>query len=346
MAFEEVEKREEAIRFKTDLYRDIKVRIAEICEDILIYDEEEVVELARLESRLRKEATYEEAVVLAGRIREIVENIHKRPVAPERIYLWPEGNMPAETQYTDNSEAKNNHDPDFRPYMFEMLIPQYEQPKGAVVVCAGGDHGPAVVREGYQVCRELNRLGYQSILLLNRTNHNPWSGHECGADSARAIRYVRKNAARLRIKPDNVSFAGFSNGGLTGEACIQFYSGNKKVRDYFPEYAEDELDSYYGAPDAFLCVYGPRFKGDESFVWEGTVYPPVFYAIGREDSAIDNFNFVYPDLLAHGVPVEVHTFAGVPHGQAGASIMSKSYPNFDLWTRLADSFLQNVFAGE
>ena len=342
-SFDDLEKMMAAMKEKTDLIKDINVRLSEVCEDVIAYDEQEVVKICLLKDKLMYEATLEEAKEIAAELKGRVANVKKRPNAPERIYLWDEGNMPSETDFTDNSDVKFNHDPDFKPYLYEMLIPEYETPKGAVVVCAGGDHGSAVVKEGYQSARDLNKLGYQCILLLNRPNHMPWNGHECGADSARAIRYVRKNAARLRVDPDKVAFAGFSNGGLTGEACIQFYSGEKKVTDYFPDYVPDELDNYYGGPDAFVCVYGPRFNGDESFVWEGTVYPPVFYAIGRLDNAIDNFNFVYPDLLKHNVPVEVHTFAGVPHGQAGASILGQGYESFNLWVPLADKFLQDVF---
>ena len=344
MAFDELEKMMALIKDRTDLIKETRIKVTQICNDTPRYMEEDVVELQDLEGKVTRAATMEEAKEYARQYKERADNARLRPNAPDRIYLWKEGNMPAETYYTDNSDFKFKHNPDFRPYLYELLIPEYETPKGAVVVCAGGDHGTSVVK-GYQVCRALNRRNYQCVLLLNRPNHMPWNGHECGADSARALRYVRANAARLRIKENNVAFAGFSNGGLTGEACIQFYSGEKKVTDYFPDYVPDELDSYYGGPDAFICVYGPRFKGDDSFVWEGTVYPPVFYAIGRLDNAIDNFNFVYPDLLAHNVPVEVHTFAGVPHGQAGATITKdgQQFPSFDLWEPLADYFLMDVF---
>lgn len=61
---------------------------------------------------------------------------------------------------------------------------------------------------------------------------------------------------------------------------------------------------------------------------------------------MDNLNYVYPDLLAHGVEVEVHTFAGVPHGQAGMALLDGyvKYPNFQMWVPLADAFLQNLYA--
>ena len=72
------------------------------------------------------------------------------------------------------------------------------------------------------------------------------------------------------------------------------------MTDHFPQYVPDELDEYPGAPDAFLCIYGPRWKGVE-IDYTDVVYPPVFYAVGMEDTAIDNLHWVYQDLLKHGI---------------------------------------------
>ena len=162
-------------------------------------------------------------------------------------------------------------------------------------------------------------------------------------DAARAVRMVRANAGRYRIDRRNIAFAGFSNGGLTGEGLIEHFSGKQTVKDSFPSYIPDELDVVDATPDAFLCVYGPRFDGDD-FDWENVVYPPTFFAVGREDSAMANLNYVYPDLLRHNVPTEIHTFAGVPHGKAGSKIAEGvEYPSFELWLPLADAFLMDTF---
>ena len=167
---------------------------------------------------------------------------------------------------------------------------------------------------------------------------------ERGADTARALRIIRKNAEDYRINPDHVAFIGFSNGGLTGDSNILYFSGEKKLTDYFPDYVPDELDAYYGAPNAFICVYGPRYNGSEAD-YTGVKYPPTFFAVGREDSAMNNLHWAYPDLVKHGVLVEVHTFAGVPHGVGGVHLLEEEirYPNFHLWYKLADCFLEDVY---
>lgn len=322
-----------------------RLKAVPLFEDAPCYPVEQLVLLRRMGRQLEigTEADSGKCKALLQEFCMLRDSIQRKADAPERIFLWPEGGMPVMTRYEENSDFRYNHNPDFRPYFYEFLLPGGREAKGAVVVCAGGDHGDCVLSEGYQTCLDFNEMGYHSFLLLNRTNRRPWTGQECGADTARAIRMVRKAAGAYGIRENQVAFAGFSNGGLTGEACIRYFSGKQKVSDHFPDYREDELDGYYGAPDAFLCIYGPRYKGAE-FDYTDVEYPPVFFAVGREDSAMDNLNAVLPDLLEHGVETEVHTFAGVPHGQGGMTVMGERlYPNFQLWLPLADAFLQDIF---
>lgn len=322
----------------------LRPRFVTICEDCINYPIADVVALVRqyrqIFSHTYDTRTQSEIDTLSKMLDATQPIEHPIP----RHYLWAEDNPPTETVYTDNSEERYNHDPDFRPYFYEILLPDDVTPKGAVVVCAGGDHGDAAVPEGYQVALDFHAMGYQCFLLQNRTNHNPWSPREAGVDGARAIRMIRQHADRYHIAPDNIAFAGFSNGGVTGEGLIQYFSGTQTVRETFPNYHPDALDTIDATPNAFLCVYGPRFAG-EPFDYERVIYPPTFFAVGREDGAMENLNAVYPDLLAHNIPVEVHTFAGVPHGKAGDKLIAGEvlYPNFELWEPLADAFLQNIF---
>ena len=315
-------------------------------EDAPCYPAGKLVTLHGMRRRMLEEKDEKKQLILAEAYNAYLDALEKLPDAPSRIYLWPEGSMPESGAYTENPDFRYNHDPDFRPYMYEFLLPEDVTPKGAIILCAGGDHGDCVIHEAYQSCLDFNKLGYQSFMLLNRTNRMPYTGQECGADTARLIRMIRKNAKKYRIGSKQVAFAGFSNGGLTGEECIRYYSGEQKVTDHFPDYVPDELDAYYGAPDAFICVYGPRWAGNE-IDYSRLVYPPVMFAVGMEDAALDNLHWTYQNLLAHGIRAEVHTFTGVPHGQAGVSIFgNRDYSNFDLWLLLADAFMQKVFGGK
>mgnify|MGYP000520882552 CR=1 FL=1 len=80
--------------------------------------------------------------------------------------------MPATGEYLENPDFRYNHDPDFRPYMYEFLLPENVTPKGAVILCAGGDHGDCVIHEAYQSCLDFNKLGYQSFMLFKQDKHD------------------------------------------------------------------------------------------------------------------------------------------------------------------------------
>lgn len=312
-------------------------------EECLCYPVELLIKLAKMAEEIEEISSPEkiqEKIKPFHELRLKIEGMKKD--YPKRM-LWPENRVPTLTDYKDNSEFRYNHNPDFAPFLYEMLVPEDITPKGAVILCAGGDHGFTVLCEGYQVALDFNQMGYQCFLLMNRTNMNPWSGKEAGVDAARAIRMIRADAERYRIRKDRIIFAGFSNGGLTGEACIQYYSGEQKVADIFPDYEEDELDLESASMDVFLCIYGPRMNHD-TFDYGRGVYPPVFHALGLEDFNMDNINKLYPELVSKGIPVEIHTFAGVPHGQAGRKLMDGyvKYPNFEMWEFLADQFIENI----
>jgi len=314
----------------------------EMYEDATRYPIRELVDLFNLQGKLMG-ADDADRAALGAEFLAAIDSIKLLPNAPDRIYLWPEGKVPTLTDYTDNSEGRYNHDPDYQPYMLEMLLPEDVTPVGAVVTIAGGVHGAGTMNECYQVGLEFNERGYQCFILQCRPNNGPWNSYDTGADAARALRIIRANAEKYRIKPNNIALAGFSNGGITIDFCIEHYSGEQKMTDYYADYQPDEYDAYYGAPDAYLCVYGPRHKGTQ-YDYTGVVYPPTFFAIGRLDTAIDNFNELYPSLLERGVPMEIHTFAGHPHGYAGWKIIDgKGNPNFDSWLGHADIFLRDLF---
>lgn len=312
-------------------------------EDPTRYPIDQLVDLFHTQQKLMGCQDDAQRTALKAEFATKLDAIELLPDAPERIYLWPEGKMPTHTEYTDNSDYRYDHDPDFRPYFLEQLLPEGQTPIGAVVTIAGGTHGAGTMNECYQVGKELNALGFHAFILQCRPNGSPWDRYETGVDAARALRIIRSRAEQYHLRPNTIALAGFSNGGITCDFCIESYSGNQTVKAQFPDYIPDELDELPGGPDAYLCVYGARHAGTE-FNYDGVVYPPTFFAIGRLDKCMDNFHALYPDLLSRGVPMEVHTFAGHPHGYAGWKIIDGvGNPNFDSWVNHAAVFLADAF---
>ena len=316
-------------------------------EDPTRYPVEELIDLFKFQMQFRKEGLSEEDKKrLKAEFAEKRDRIQLLPDAPERIYLWPEDNMPVETVYTENPDHEYDHEPDYRPYFLEMLIPEDKIPVGGIVLVAGGTHGAGTINECFEIGREFNERNYQCFILQCRPNSGPWSRLETGTDAARCFRMIRKNAEKYRLDEHHLAYAGFSNGGVTGDACIEFYSEGQKISSYFPDYKEDETDAFYGSPDAYLCIYGARHLGTK-LSREDFPYPPTFFAIGRKDyGCIANMNGLLPWLWKKEVPVEIHTFAGHPHGYAGWKIINgKGDPNYDLWVTHADVFLRDLFVG-
>lgn len=334
-----------------ELFREYELKFNETCNDAPIYDEDDIFGTYRAYRKAmlmyRFEQAGEERDQAVKAFVAMYDALYPKKNVPERIYLWPEGKMPVSR---DIDRSKIRFGQPERPYMYEVLLPENVTPKGAILCVAGGAQGRTVINEGFGVALELRKQGYQTFVIHNRVNSmdrdtmQQLNGIESGVDVSRALRYIRANAEKYRINPDNVAAAGFSNGGMTIENCIRYYSGKQTVRDHFPDYVPDELDEYYGAPDAFLCVYGPRWVGAE-FDYTDVVYPPTFYAVGREDGALDNLNYVLFKQLEHKVPVEVHTFAGTPHGRAAYNLIweKEDHKNFDMWVPLSDYFMQDVY---
>ena len=307
---------------------------------------ERLVELFKLQAKFQDAGTVDEKASLKKAFADLRDSIQPLPNAPDRVYLWKEGNIPTETDYTDNSAYMYDHEPDFKPYYLEMLVPEDVQPIGGIVLVAGGTHGAGTINECYQIGLEFNKLGYQCFILQCRPNLGPWSRMETATDTARAFQVIRANADKYRLYTDHLVFTGFSNGGVTGDANIEFYSEYQKVKGYFSHYVPDELDEYYGAPNAYLCIYGVRHLGTK-LSREKFAYPPTFIAIGRKDyQCIASMQGLLPWLWEMNVPVEIHTFAGHPHGYAGWKINDgKGDYNFDLWVTHADVFLRDLFIG-
>ena len=153
-------------------------------EDPTRYPVEELVALFRLQQEMMDAPTPEKRAELKARFSEMRRSIRLLPNAPERIYLWPEGKMPVQTEYTENPGWRNDHEPDFKPYLLEMLLPEEVTPRGAVVTIAGGSHGAGTINECYEIGLELGALGYQCFILQCRPNGCPWNEFETGADAA------------------------------------------------------------------------------------------------------------------------------------------------------------------
>ena len=77
----------------------------------------------------------------------------------QRLYLWEEGNVPAQTSYSENS-GNYFDEPSFRPFLTSVPVPEGTEVKGAVLLCAGGGFSlRANYTDTLPVAEELSKLG-------------------------------------------------------------------------------------------------------------------------------------------------------------------------------------------
>lgn len=258
------------------------------------------------------------------------------PGESQIIYLWDEGNMPAETEYTENN-GNYADDPDFRPYITSYPVPEGTAVKGAVLVNSGGAFAfRSDQSEGAPTAEELSRLGYQAFLVDYRLS--PYTQEEGALDLARAVRFVRAHAEEYGIDEKDIAVMGFSAGGILSGEMLLNYDGmvNGTVLD--PQYVPDWLDdiSADAAADGMIYSFYGRLSvaSDDVEKFAASSLPPTYFCYGTRDPFVSEFEKNIEALTEAGVSTTVNVLEDMPHG----------YGNQGGWIPDYDSWLTEIFA--
>ncbi len=192
----------------------------------------------------------------------------------------------------------------------------------AIVFFFGGGWNGGAVTQFEQHSRYLASRGMVAAVADYRVkSRQDTTPRECVADGKSAIRYVRKNAARLGIDPDRIAAGGGSAGGHV--------AATTGIVDGLDDEADDlSVSSKANALVLFNPVYdnGPKGYGhDRAKEWFPLISPahnidktdpPTIVFLGTEDTLIpvataEKFR---DDLKAAGVKTELNLYEGQPHG--------------------------------
>jgi acetyl esterase/lipase len=226
----------------------------------------------------------------------------------------------------------------------------------AVIVAPGGGYTMlASILEGRQVADWFASRGIAAFVLTYRVGTKARLPIPL-FDGARAVRYVRANAARFRIGADRIGMIGFSAGGhLAATTAGRADPGNPT--------SPDEVERASSKPDFVVLGY-PWLEGTtilpagysqycsflraacdpkEYVQYRPTTdvtsnFPPTFIYHTTADTLVraDGVVTFYQALLAKKVPVEMHIFANGPHGtgMGGADRALSQWPQLlDEWLR-------------
>ena len=235
----------------------------------------------------------------------------------QALFLWEPDNMPSRTSYTSNAGGYYYDDPDFRPYVTTMPVPEGVPVKGAVLLCAGGafqfrgDYTDTI-----PTAEKLNQLGFQCFIVDYRLH--PYTQEEGALDLARAVRFVRKNADVYGIDPNKIAVMGYSAGGIQAGEMLLHYDGLVNGTALDASYVPDELDAISadaGADGMIYSFYGRLSVAskDVDALRAGNL-PPTYFCYGTRDPFVREFEANIRCLQEAGVEVEALVLQGWPHG--------------------------------
>lgn len=245
-----------------------------------------------------------------------VANATPDPAKFQAFYLWEEDNVPATTKVT--SDMTGYYDPwDFRPYVTAIPVREEVEPKGAVVLMAGGAYQfRGNYTDALPTAAALREEGFQTFIVDYRLH--PYTQQEGALDVARAVRFICAHADDYGIDPDAIAVMGFSAGAIQAGEFLMHYDEDVLPTALDASYEPDDLDQTPAHASADGMIYG--FYGrlsvgnmDPNWLAEGDL-PPTYYVYGTEDPFYRQFQQQYSVLMDMGIPTQRIVLDGWPHG--------------------------------
>lgn len=265
-----------------------------------------------------------------------VLNTAADPTRIQALYLWEEGSAPAKTSFTPDMTGYFD-DWDFRPYVTAIPVREGVQPKGAVVLMAGGAYQfRGNYTDSLPTAAALRELGFQTFIVDYRLY--PYTQEEGALDVARAVRFIRKNADAYGVEPEDIAVMGFSAGGIQAGEFLMHYDEKVNGTALDSSYVPDELDAipaHASAAGMIYSFYGRLSVGNMDADWlaEGDL-PPTFYVYGTQDPFYRQFQQQYDVIRGMGIPTGRIVLNGWPHG----------FGSDGGWVRDYAAWLEQVFA--
>ena len=256
----------------------------------------------------------------------------------ERVPLWPEGRIPHFQPHQIGAmtdEASTNAD--WRAAHRMPYIEWFEAPAkpngGCMILVSGGS---------YQCCCDVGlvklwketfgKLGFQCVNLAYRTPRAKGAPcHRSGwQDGQRAVRLVRREAAKRGFDPEKIGVIGMSAGGhlvcmLATSALTPAYEKVDALDDLpcHVNWAIANAPAYNTATAASGCARpedGTTFtdlKANPSFKFDAKTCPISFHHGGKDPYTPNGSTQCYREMRKRKIPAELHLYADRGHGAFG-----------------------------
>jgi acetyl esterase/lipase len=215
------------------------------------------------------------------------------------------------------------------------FFPKKHSTGRSVIICPGGSYlRLSIDNEGVMVAKALNKLGITAFVLKYRLPIDTIMIDKTISplqDAQQAIRLVRKNAVKWKLKPDQIGIMGFSAGGhLAATATTHFnFIADKLNKDttsvrpdfsilIYPVISFNDSIAHIGSRDRLIGKVPSKetidFFSNELQVNKSC--PPVFIIHAGDDAAVKVENSIrfYQACIKNKVPVEMHLYPAGGHG--------------------------------
>lgn len=256
----------------------------------------------------------------------------------DRTPLWPEGAMPDAQNHqiaamTDVSGAAG-FDPDaHRSPFIEWLDAAEGAPKtdACMILISGGSYNCCCdvgLVDGWH--RRLSALGVTCVNLVYRTPRPKglpiWQS--AWEDGQRAVRLVRREAAKRGFNPEKIGVMSMS----AGSHLATLLATSSQTPAYAPVDDADTIPCHINWACTFAIAYGMTdgagapnsrdgdavdAKLDSVFRFDGKTCPMWMSHGGRDPYSPASSAFVYRRLRSMGVPAELHLYPDKSHGAFG-----------------------------
>jgi len=275
----------------------------------------------------------------------------------EFIPLWETGKMPNSKGIVLKDEIRNERVYQVGTPGFYAFFPSEQENKGAaVLICPGGGYERLAYQiSGMQLAKWFNTLGVSAFVLNYRLPNSPdIQKREIAPlqDAQRAMRVIRSNAEKWRIKPDKIGVLGTSAGGHLAANLGTATEDSAKIGD--------DLDKQSFAPNFMILISPVISMGEyahagskrnllganpskeliEKYSMEKQITattPAAFIVHAADDKAVSPRNSLlfYNALLDKNISASLHIF---PKG--GHAIALRNNPgSTDTWTNLCEMWL-------
>ena len=257
--------------------------------------------------------------------------------AQERVPIWPKGKMPDAQAHqiaamTDEAGREGFQPDKYRiPYLEWFEKPANPNGSCMILISGGSYMNCCDVKLIDRWHRELTRLGVQCVNFVYRTPRpvglpiyqSAWE------DGQRAVRMVRRDAAKRGFDPEKIGVISMSAGShlallLATNSETPAYARIDQVDDTpchinwaivnAPAYAT--TDGETGTP-ATREGYGTDVKLSEVFKFDGKTCPMSLHHGEIDPYTPMGSTLVYRELRKRGIPAELHLYPDKGHGAFG-----------------------------